>query len=193
MTGILNALLGFLRPSAAGPYVIIQTFTSSTTWVCPGGVTEVEYLVVAGGGGGGRTNCGAGGGAGGYRTNPSFAVTAGTSYTITVGAGGAGNTNGSNSVFSTILAVLEEQALFLVFRVYLQPMQAGVVAAEIKAPVVLVVLVVLVAVVLVDRTPVQQMVFLAPLILAEVVVDLLVPARAPQVQAALALSYSNTQ
>ena len=50
MTGILNALLGFLRPSAAGPYVIIQTFTSSTTWVCPGGVTEVEYLVVAGGG-----------------------------------------------------------------------------------------------------------------------------------------------
>ena len=52
MTGILNALLGFLRPSAAGPYTIIQTFTSSTTWVCPGGVTEVEYLVVGGGGGG---------------------------------------------------------------------------------------------------------------------------------------------
>ena len=46
MTGILNVLLGFLKPSAAGPYVIIQTFTSSTTWVCPGGVTEVEYLVV---------------------------------------------------------------------------------------------------------------------------------------------------
>ena len=34
-------------------YTIIQTFTSSTTWICPPGVTEVEYLVVAGGGGGG--------------------------------------------------------------------------------------------------------------------------------------------
>jgi hypothetical protein len=55
MTGILNALLGFLRPSGAGPYTIIQTFTSSTTWVCPGGVTEVDYLVVGGGGGGGFT------------------------------------------------------------------------------------------------------------------------------------------
>jgi hypothetical protein len=71
MTGILNALLGFLRPSAAGPYVIIQTFTSSTTWVCPGGVTEVEYLVVGGGGGGGAC-IGAGGGAGGLRTGTGF-------------------------------------------------------------------------------------------------------------------------
>jgi hypothetical protein len=49
MTGILNALLGFLRP---GGFTVIQTFTSSTSWIAPEGVTEVEYLVVAGGGGG---------------------------------------------------------------------------------------------------------------------------------------------
>ena len=49
MPGFLNALLGFLKPGGAG-FTIIQTFTSSTTWICPAGVTEVEYLVVAGGG-----------------------------------------------------------------------------------------------------------------------------------------------
>jgi hypothetical protein len=33
---------------------VIQTFTTSGTWTCPEGVTEIEYLVVAGGGGGGQ-------------------------------------------------------------------------------------------------------------------------------------------
>ena len=83
---------------------IISTFTSSGTWTAPSGVTEVEYLVVAGGGGGGGDG-GGGGGAGGFRTGTGFSVTAGTDYTITVGAGGTGTTTadpmaGSNSVFS---------------------------------------------------------------------------------------------
>ena len=67
----------------------------------------VEYLVVAGGGSGGYVN-GGGGGAGGLLTGI-VPVTAGSSYTVTVGAGGtvtasygaAGN-NGSNSVFGSI-------------------------------------------------------------------------------------------
>ena len=81
----------------------------------------INYLVIAGGGGGGRSS-GAGGGAGGYRT--SFGTSGGnssaesiiqtvsnTSFTVTVGAGGAGMTsgavtpNGSNSVFSTITSI----------------------------------------------------------------------------------------
>ena len=69
---------------------------------------NAEYLVVAGGGGGGRVR-GGGGGAGGFRTATGFTLTGGTTYTITVGAGGAGSTlttargtNGSDSVFSTI-------------------------------------------------------------------------------------------
>ena len=33
-------------------YTVVQTFTATSTWTCPTGVTEVEYLVVAGGGGG---------------------------------------------------------------------------------------------------------------------------------------------
>ena len=69
---------------------------------------SVEYLVVAGGGGGGFSN-GGGAGAGGFRTGTGLSVTAGTSYTVTVGAGGTGATTtgatggaGGNSVFSTI-------------------------------------------------------------------------------------------
>ena len=84
------------------------TNTGNTNFVVTGSGT-VEYLVIAGGGGGGSANTG-GGGAGGYRTASGFAVTAQT-YTITVGAGGAGGiyseaiysgSKGSDSTFSTI-------------------------------------------------------------------------------------------
>jgi hypothetical protein len=90
--------------------------------------SSVEYLVIAGGGGGGASAwtttgaSGGGGGAGGYRCSvlgensgggasaeSPLAVTAGTSYTVTIGAGGAGAIRngvhagaGSNSVFSTV-------------------------------------------------------------------------------------------
>ena len=65
---------------------VIQTFTTSGTWTCPEGVTEIEYLVVAGGGGGGAS-AGGGSGAGGFRTGTGLSVTAGTDYTNTVGGG----------------------------------------------------------------------------------------------------------
>ena len=54
-------LLG--RALAAGGYTVVQTFTASGTWTAPTGVTEVEYLVVAGGGGGGAGSAAGGGGA----------------------------------------------------------------------------------------------------------------------------------
>ncbi len=104
----------------------IHTFTSSSNFVVAsvgngaGGGDKVSYLVVAGGGGGGE----GGGGAGGYRegrdspidsytvsplvaTNSGIQVTA-TTYPITVGAGGNGQTHssgglkGSTSTFATI-------------------------------------------------------------------------------------------
>ena len=89
--------------------LITETFTSSGSWTCPDGVSEVSYLVVAGGAGGGGA-VGGGGGAGGFRTGTGLAVTAGTTYTVTVGSGGAGGavstlsagSNGGNSIFSTI-------------------------------------------------------------------------------------------
>ncbi len=89
---------------------IVTSFTTveSTTWTAPTGVTSVDYLVVAGGGEGGY-DAGGGGGAGGYRTG-TLSVTPGSSYTVTVGAGGTSTQSGSskfgadgaNSVFSSI-------------------------------------------------------------------------------------------
>jgi hypothetical protein len=99
----------------------VHTFNSSGTLsVTKGG--DVEVLMVAGGGGGGSGadsfwEAGGGGGAGGLINNTGFPVTDGTNYTVTIGAGGAGglnqtNTtpsnrsgNGSNTTFSTLTTV----------------------------------------------------------------------------------------
>ncbi len=77
----------------------VQEFNSSGTWVCPFGTTQVELLLVGGGGGGGSATAvnanhmaAGGGGGGGEVKKTSVAVTAGTTYTVTVGAGGSGST-----------------------------------------------------------------------------------------------------
>lgn len=85
----------------------IHTFTSSGTFdVTIGGMVDV--LVVAGGGGGGggagADSYNGGGGAGGVIYQTSFVVNTG-SYSVTVGNGGASNTNGQNSVFSSLMAI----------------------------------------------------------------------------------------
>jgi hypothetical protein len=81
------------------------------------GPLNVETLVVGGGGGGGGTVTGAatggGGGGGGVLYSSALLVTAGTAYTVTVGAGGTGNlqtgnyagTQGGNSTFSSLTAL----------------------------------------------------------------------------------------
>jgi len=99
---------------------IILTYIDSTQgWLATSGINEgteafaytADFLVIAGGGGGGGGQDdsfgGGAGGAGGYRNSystessggggiseQSLRFTRGTVYTITVGAGGAGTTNG---------------------------------------------------------------------------------------------------
>lgn len=111
------------RPSA--PYVGQMIFETDTQklkiWLGDawsdgqplGGVTSsIEVLVVAGGASGARSeiNGSGGGGAGGYLEG-SFSITSGSTYTVTVGAGGAARTSaadgasGSNSVFATATAL----------------------------------------------------------------------------------------
>ena len=102
-TGYLTIPKGatFYRP---GITVTTTSWASSTTtWTCPAGVYSVEVLVVAGGGGGG-SYVGGGGGGGGVVYRHSFPVTPTTGYTVTVGAGGATNAAGSNSVFGSLTA-----------------------------------------------------------------------------------------
>lgn len=109
----------------------IHTFTSSSNFVVPSGVslTNVEYLVLAGGGGGGWQH-GGGGGAGGYRSSvvgensgggaaaeETLTLSSGT-YGVTIGLGGAGTNSdvsgqytgtkggtGGNSIFHTITSL----------------------------------------------------------------------------------------
>lgn len=95
---------------------VIHVFKASGTFTPTRNLTA-DYLVVAGGGGGAAQHSGGGGG-GGYRTSiggTALSLTANTSYTVTVGAGGAASQfgtnpittngiNGSNSVFSSITA-----------------------------------------------------------------------------------------
>ena len=75
--------------------LIAFTSVGTTTWTAPPGVTSVGVLVVGGGGGGGW-HAGAGGGAGGLVFSGAHAVSAGGSYSVTVGAGGLGSVNRGN-------------------------------------------------------------------------------------------------
>jgi autotransporter-associated beta strand protein len=106
--------------NGAGGNAIDATNYNLTSATVFGQGIEVEYLVVAGGGGGGGSRNdstawgGGGGGAGGLRAG-SLVLDA-SSYTVTVGAGGAGGamaqdsnlhqgSNGENSVFATITSL----------------------------------------------------------------------------------------
>lgn len=85
---------------------IVLSTPGTYTWVCPPGVTRVYVYAYGGGGGGYDTdvagaNQGAPGGGGGAYAEGSVPVTPGTTYTITVGAGGPigapGGTGGDSS------------------------------------------------------------------------------------------------
>jgi len=81
--------------TTSGSYKI-HTFTTSGTFnvTTPGSLSE--FLIVAGGGGGGSAHGGGGGGGGLIYDNSEPFLTA-TSYTVTVGGGGAGAPSGTNS------------------------------------------------------------------------------------------------
>ena len=93
--------------------VIITYVDATQGWVATSGVNSgdqaldpiqysADFLVIAGGGGGGGNTgsfYGGGGGAGGYRTLTQN-INLGTTYTITVGDGGAVYASGSNSSIS---------------------------------------------------------------------------------------------
>jgi len=91
-----------LLPSVFSAQAATDTYTASTTWTAPAGVTSVDVEVWGGGGAGGGQNLssdgGGGGGGGAYSKVINVAVTPGNTYTVTVGTGGvgvAGGTGGS--------------------------------------------------------------------------------------------------
>ena len=79
--------------SQVGSDCVMKFTSGSNSWTVPAGVTSVRYLVVAGGGAGGAaggTDGSGGGGAGGVLAG-TFSVGA-SSYSVSVGAGGASTT-----------------------------------------------------------------------------------------------------
>jgi len=109
-------LLLSLAPSALAS----ATFTTSTTWTCPVGLTSVQVQCWGGGGSGGSStnnSCSGGGGGGGAYSAGTVAVTPGTIYDINVGAGGAATSalnsspaagvggSGGNSYFSNTVSL----------------------------------------------------------------------------------------
>lgn len=86
----------------------VFTSVGNSSWVAPAGVSTVSVVAVGAGGGSSQTSSGGGGGAGGalaWKNN--ISVTAGTSYTITVGQGGTpstgdGGSGGSSSAFGVV-------------------------------------------------------------------------------------------
>jgi hypothetical protein len=91
------AIISIKNKTKSGSLLVGNAFYNPPT-------PTVEYLVIAGGGAGSGSSTGGGGGAGGYRTASSYSVTGGTSYTVTVGAGGSSSV-GSDSVFDTITSI----------------------------------------------------------------------------------------
>lgn len=74
------------RPLPAATGLRVDTFTSSGSWVCPAGVTNVLVIAMGGGGGGcggrGDVNAGSAGGGGAIQQASYMSTTPSTSYTV---------------------------------------------------------------------------------------------------------------
>ncbi|MFH1346849.1 MAG: hypothetical protein ABIH10_01215 [Spirochaetota bacterium] len=94
---------------------VTLTYTASTTWTVPAGVTNVKVEVWGGGGGGGgqnlKTDGGGGGGGGAYSRRNSTSTIPGAVYTVSIGVNGVGGTGGcgtagGDSWFANSTAIL---------------------------------------------------------------------------------------
>lgn len=108
LQGAQRLLCSFLLLSLFSPYHLFSQCgtttivgSGTTTWVAPAGTTSVIVEAWGGGGGGGSGTAsrGAGGGGGGAYASSTVAVTAGTTYTVIIGSGGAADANGTPSNF----------------------------------------------------------------------------------------------
>ena len=88
--------------------VITEIITQTTSWTCPDGVTSVHVRVFGAGAGGRAPSSGnatgGNGGGGGHMSTAMLTVVPGTTYPVTIGAGGDSNSAGGASSFGTLLS-----------------------------------------------------------------------------------------
>ena len=99
-SGMAVAMLVIGAGQAQGQTVVTKSTVGNDTWTCPTGVSSVQVEAYGGGGGGGGAGKNwseAGGGAGGSYLKYTASVTPGTTYQLTVGAGGTGGTGGTSA------------------------------------------------------------------------------------------------
>lgn len=97
-----NAYNGYMRYNT--DLGIIETYLPSVGWgAYSGGTYTAEILLIAGGGGSSGTG---GGGAGGMLYSNTVSLSAGTTYTFTVGAGGVGDVSQGGSSYHGSLNAL---------------------------------------------------------------------------------------
>ena len=81
------------------PFLRSTTFTTTSNWTAPAGLTSIDALVVAGGGAGGvgygGTWYSGGGGGGGGVSAGTYTVSPGTQYTVTIGGPSSPSSIGS--------------------------------------------------------------------------------------------------
>ena len=104
--GVIGTSITIDRSSTRGMFTLQDQFVSTSSGTFPFGPLNgvpISYLVQGGGGGGNvgvsSSHFGSGGAAG-IQRNGNTAIIPGTSFTVTIGAGGAQATNGSSSIFS---------------------------------------------------------------------------------------------
>jgi len=113
-----NHIITTPNPDGFTIYRFYPTTTTSGTYTSPRNLS-ITYLVVAGGGGGGMSNNGGlagGGGAGGLLTSTGTIIS-NTSYSLSVGEGGAGQTDvnvngGGNGINSSLDVASGKQTAF---------------------------------------------------------------------------------
>jgi hypothetical protein len=84
--------------------LIIKDFTANSSWKAPAGCTQVILYGCGGGSGGYGGSAASNGGAGGFASKHGYTIVTvvpNTTYTITIGAGGAGSASGSSGTPSS--------------------------------------------------------------------------------------------
>ena len=116
LSGVNPSYTGYLSGIAVsslpgGPGESLYTTPGTYSWTAPQGITNISVLCVGGGGGGASAGgiggpSGGGGAGGGLAYKNNITVVPGTTYTLSVGAGGPGATivnqsggNGAGSIF----------------------------------------------------------------------------------------------